>query len=405
MQLAQFISENLEPILDEWVIFARSCGVAGREMDVVSLRDHAAEMLQVIVLDLQTPQTDAEQNAKGKGLAEAPVSKQETAAEIHGAGRAESGFTLGEMVSEYRALRASVLRLWGQANPALTPADFEDLMRFNEAIDQSLAESVTRYTQDIDGAREMFVAVLGHDLRTPLSAVLMATTFMRDSGELPEPHQLLSGRVVSSATRMARMVDDLLDFTRSRLGSGIPVDRVPADLQVVVQDAVNEIRAAFPVARIDLDVRGELDGAFDAPRITQALINLLGNAVQYGTPGGSIRVAASGSADYVSLEVQNHGPSIPPASLSGLFSPFKRLRGGDSARYAHNLGLGLYIAERIITAHDGTIAVSSSDEAGTLFRIRLPRAVARPSDSARRQERAAAWPDDRRIETRRGIRS
>ena len=150
MRLAEFIATNTEPILLEWVGFAKSCGPAAKFMDDRSLRDHALAMLRVIVADLRTVQTALEQSEKSKGNADSTAGDPDTAAESHGADRAWSGFTVGEMVSEYRALRASVIRLWIKASGTLTGADLDDLVRFNEAIDQAIAESITRYTEDLD---------------------------------------------------------------------------------------------------------------------------------------------------------------------------------------------------------------------------------------------------------------
>ena len=146
VRLADFIAANREPILAEWEEFARSCTPASGAMDIVALRDHAGEMLTVIAADLGRPQGRHEQAEKSKGRAPDGGPGAPTAAEEHGAGRAESGFTMEQMVSEYRALRASVIRLWTKAQGGITPADVDDLTRFNEAIDQSLSESVSRYT-------------------------------------------------------------------------------------------------------------------------------------------------------------------------------------------------------------------------------------------------------------------
>ena len=143
MRLAEFIKVNTGTILAEWVTFAAGSGKAGEAMDLDALRDHAAEMLCTIVIDLETTQSDAEEAEKSKGRAPTEIAGLLTAAEIHGAGRAEAGFTLGEMVSEYRALRASVIRLWTEASGTLTGEDLSDLTRFNEAIDQATAESIT----------------------------------------------------------------------------------------------------------------------------------------------------------------------------------------------------------------------------------------------------------------------
>ena len=374
MRLADFIESNCEPILAEWVAFASTSGPAGEAMDRAALRDHALEMLKVFVKDLRTPQSDAEQTEKSKGNADSAPDAPDTAAEVHGAGRAESGFTLGEMVSEYRALRASVIRLWTKATGSLTGPDLEDLMRFNEAIDQALAESVTRYTLDLDRSQEMFVAILGHDLRSPLSAVTMASQFMLETGELKEPHLTLTTRIVRAARRMNQMVGDLLDFTRSRLGPGIPIVRARIDMAKVASDAVDEMAAAHPDSVLAFRASGDLWGEWDAARISQLLANLLGNAVQHGAAKSTISVTANGEAKEVVLRVHNRGPVIPVSDLHGLFSPLKRLKSGvATAPDSNSLGLGLYIAERIVSAHGGSIDVSSSEDAGTVFTVHLPR--------------------------------
>jgi signal transduction histidine kinase len=388
VRLADFIATNSEPILAEWVAFAKTCGPAAKAMDVADLRDHALEMLKNITADLQTPQTAAEQAEKAKGNADSGESEPDTAAEVHGAGRAESGFSVGEMVSEYRSLRASVIRLWTKANGRLDGTDLEDLNRFNEAIDQALAESVTRYSEDIDRSKDMFVAILGHDLRTPLGAVIMASQFMLETGELEEPYLTLTTRIARSARRMNNMVGDLLDFTRSRLGSGLPIVRREMDLAKEVSHAVEEMAAAHPDSVLQVKTSGDLRGDWDCARIGQLLSNLIGNAVQHGSAKTTISLAAQGEAEGVVLRVHNRGPAIPTADLEGIFSPFKRLGSREAAAGASNsLGLGLYIAERIVTAHGGTIDVRSSDDAGTSFTVHLPRRLS-PSAGAGREHRA-----------------
>ncbi|MEP6730917.1 MAG: sensor histidine kinase [bacterium] len=373
MRLADFIATNSELILADWIAFAQSCGPAGSSMDRADLRDHALEMLQCIVVDLRTPQTKSEQVEKSKGNAP-DDSAEDTPAEVHGAGRAESGFTVAEMVSEYRALRASVLRLWSNANGNLTGADLDDLMRFNEAIDQALAESIERYTQDLDRSKEMFLAILGHDLRSPLGAVIMASQFMLDTGELVEPHLTLTSRIVRSARRMNSMVGDLLDFTRSRLGAGVPIVRKEMDLAKEATHAVEEMAAAHPDSLLQLNLSGDLRGSWDCSRISQVMANLLGNAVQHGATKTAINMTLRGEAEEVVMRVHNRGVAIPLSELSGIFSPFKRLHSAKEAAGASaSLGLGLYIAERIVSAHGGTIDVRSSDDAGTLFSVHLPR--------------------------------
>lgn len=375
MRLSEFIVANREPILTEWEAFARTCAPASGSMDIVALRDHANEMLTVIAADLRTPQGKHEQSEKSKGNAPAPDGNK-TAAEKHGADRAESGFTTDQMVSEYRALRASVIRLWTKAQGKITPADLEDLTRFNEAIDQSLAESIARYTQDLDQSKEMFLAILGHDLRNPLGAISMSAIFMLETQELKEPHLTLMSRIVKSAARMNHLVGDLLDFTRSRLGGGIPIVRADMSMGKVVHDVVDELRAAHPDRAIQVDARGALQGTWDCARITQVLTNLIGNALEHGSGRTSVAIDVHGDENDITIAIHNRGAPIPADRLNGIFNPMKRgeTRGrGTGGGPSGNLGLGLYIADQIVKAHQGSIDVESSEGHGTTFTIRLPR--------------------------------
>lgn len=374
MRLADFILENREPILIEWEEFARTCLPASEGMNIAELRDHAGEMLTVIAADLSTPQTSHAQAEKAKGRAPAVAGK--TAASRHGADRAESGFTTGQMVSEYRALRASVIRLWADAKKTAGPEDLEDMTRFNEAVDQALAESIVRYTTDLNNSKEMFLAMLGHDLRTPIGAVLTSAQFILETETaLDEPSRGLMSRIAGSARRMNHMVGTLLDFTRSRLGGGIPIERAPTNMGTTVLDVVGELLAAHPERSIEVDARGELDGEWDRERISQVLTNLIANALEHGSADTPVRVEVRGDAASVTVSVLNRGPVIPRDQLAKLFDPMKTARpavspGGTSG----GLGLGLYIAERIVYAHRGAISVTS-DENATVFTVELPRRV------------------------------
>ncbi len=376
MRLAEFILTNREPILAEWEAFARTCTPASGSMDITALRDHANEMLTVIATDLKTSQGAQAQAEKSKGKAADLDPTERTAAEEHGSGRAESGFTVEQMISEYRALRASVVRLWTKVQGELGPSDIEDLTRFNEAIDQSLAESITRYTQDLDESKEMFLAILGHDLRTPIGAVITSAKFMLETRELKEPYSTLTARIVSSSTRMNHMVGALLDFTRSRLGGGIPIARDTISMGKVVHDVVNEIAAANPDRTIRVDARGGLEGRWDCARISQVLTNLIGNAVEHGATTTAITVDVRGDEKEVAIAIHNEGVAIPTDRLNGIFSPMKAREPSAtplSTGPSGNLGLGLYIAERIVNAHKGRIDVESESGRGTTFTVHLPR--------------------------------
>ncbi len=372
-RLSQFIRENTEEILVEWEAFARAFPTGGT-MSVEALRDHAKEMLSTIAQDLDTPQTRAQQDDKAKGKSDAAEGPTTTPAQWHGAGRAESGFTVAQMVSEFRALRASVIRLWTKHQGEAGPDDLEDMTRFNEAIDQAIAESITRYTGDIGRSKERFLAILGHDLRTPLSAVITSTTFMLEAGELREPNLTLVSRIASSARRMNQMVADLLDFTRTRFGDSIPIVRAEADMRKILHEVISEVAASYPSSRIQVETRGDLRGHWDSSRLAQALTNLVANAVHHGSDESPVKVAASGEPDEVVISVQNDGPVIPEKDLAQLFDAMKHA-GGSGARDRRHLGLGLYIVDKIVAAHGGSVDVQSSRQEGTSFTVHLPRSA------------------------------
>jgi signal transduction histidine kinase len=281
---------------------------------------------------------------------------------------------MDQMVAEYRALRASVIRLWTKEQGELLAVDIKDLTRFNEAIDQSLAESITRFTQDLDKSTEMFLAILGHDLRTPLGAVMTSAKFMIETKELPEPHLTLTSRIVSASTRMNHMVGALLDFTRSRLGGGIPIAPAPMNMGKAVHDVIDEISAAHPDRGIDVDARGSLRGEWDCARISQVVSNLVVNALHHGSDRTAVGVRVQGDDKEVTIAVHNRGPAIPEDRLDGIFNAMKRHdTTGKTSGPSANLGLGLYIADQIVQAHKGRIDVESSEEQGTTFTIHLPR--------------------------------
>lgn len=377
MQLHDFILKNQEQIIKEWEVFAQSCAPASNTMDRTALRDHVGTMLLVIAEDLKTYQSDAQQAEKSKGGAPDNRKVYLTPAEAHGVERAESGFDIEQMAAEYRALRASVLRLWtSERDYKLGPADFEDLIRFNEAVDQSQAESLSEFTETVDNAKEMFLAVLGHDLRDPLAAIYSSVLSMSEDRDMAEPHRLVALRISERAMQATELVGDLLDFTRCRLGSGIPIDRAEIDLRKIVEDVAEEIMSAHPGRKVQIETSEEQIGQWDAARISQALGNLVGNAVGHSGSDETVTVALDGGEKDVAIRIHNHGKPIPADRLDRIFNPMNSSASPSTSSTlgpTGSLGLGLYIAERIVNAHGGWIEVASSQEQGTTFTARLPR--------------------------------
>lgn len=219
----------------------------------------------------------------------------------------------------------------------------------------------------LDEAKEQFIGILGHDLRNPLAAISLGAELF---SELPEPYQRVAGQVQRSVRRMELMIRDLLDFTRGTLGGGIPVTPGPCNLGVLAREVTAEIRQAHPKRDIACEVSGVLTGECDTARVEQVFSNLLGNAVAHGED--PIRLTVQGIGDHVLISVRNRGTPIAADALPGLFEPFRR---GPRTR-SHGLGLGLYIVRQIVTAHGGSIEVTSSARDGTEVAIRWPRCAA-----------------------------
>jgi signal transduction histidine kinase len=290
--LSAFIRDNTEPILTEWESFARSLR-PGDSMDIAALRDHAKEMLAVIVRDLEAPQTDREQSDKSKGRSDSLDASGFTAAQEHGAGRAVSGFSIEEMVAEFRALRASVIRLWTRQQKQAGIDELNELTRFNEAIDQAIAESIAKYTANIGQSKDRFLAILGHDLRTPLGAIITSAQFMLDNSDLVGSDLTLVSGMAKSGRRMNRMVADLLEFTQTRFGDSMPIERADADLGDAIRAVAAEVGAMYPEKDLRVETNGDLRANWDAARVTQALVNLVSNAVEHGSAESPVTIKAN----------------------------------------------------------------------------------------------------------------
>lgn len=220
---------------------------------------------------------------------------------------------------------------------------------------------------------DMFVAVLGHDLRGPLQSVELGAQVILGKPEDTNAVLRMANTMQRASRRMARLIEQLLDFARARLqGGGIPVLPVACDLGDLTRAALSELEPTA-AERVAFELNGDTGVTWDRDRIGQVLSNVLGNAVQHGTEGTPIQIAVGGDATRVSVVVRNQG-HVPPETLPMLFDPFTRAESGRQRRGA-GLGLGLYIVDQIVRAHGGHVEVDSTPEAGTTFRIALPRHV------------------------------
>jgi len=382
MNLSAFISDNLDAIVNEWEVFAKTLLPVAGTMSNLALRDHCREILLAAVADMQTRETESQRAAKSQGQAPQDA-EADTAATAHGALRHLSGFDLVQLVAEFRALRASVLALWSRRKSAgATPealagsSEIEQITRFNEAIDQALAESVDSYSAAVTASRDMFLAVLGHDLRGPLQAISMTGWLLMKPDVSETARREAAMRIQRNSTTMGLLISDLLEFMRTRLGSGIPLARTACDLGPVCTSALETVRAGNPEQSFEEQMSGDLVISADAPRLQQALLNLLSNAVQHGEAGRPISLVAKGTGDGIEVRVTNFGRPIPEIALQTIFEPLVRAPSPEADRHEHSktsLGLGLFIVREIVAGHGGLVTVQSSVDAGTVFTIRLPR--------------------------------
>ncbi|MFL5299603.1 MAG: sensor histidine kinase [Anaeromyxobacteraceae bacterium] len=226
---------------------------------------------------------------------------------------------------------------------------------------------------------DQILAIVGHDLRNPLGAIVMSGALLQKKGELAGWQAKTVERVLGSAARMGRIISDLLSYTHTRLGAGIPIARRPSDVAEVARKTVDELRAAHPQARIELAVEGDATGDFDPDRLEQVVSNLVSNAVDHGEDDAPVEVRLSGDAGAVRIDVRNRG-EMPPGIVPHAFEAFTRPP-DTSGKKASGLGLGLYIAREIVLRHGGDITVRSADGA-TAVRVVLPRRAALDAGAA-----------------------
>lgn len=266
---------------------------------------------------------------------------------------------------------AGMLRDQREANEHLLLAS----LRAREDADSSRdaresAEHAVEELRSVAEFRERLIGIVGHDLRNPLNTMLMASGLLLAHGQLSDADGRLVNRIVNSGQRMARMISQVLEFARARLGGGFSLLLARTDLGAVCQDIVDELRLSSS-AEIRLTSAGDLAGSWDADRLAAVISNLAGNAIDHATPGTTIDIHVRGEDDAVIAEITNHGACISADDLLTIFDPFRRGH-DDAKRSAGHMGLGLYISCEIVRSHTGSIKVRSSD-GSTTFTVRLPR--------------------------------
>ena len=386
----------MEPILVEWEAFARSIWPGQASAHVDEVRDDAENILLETARDMQSDQTEEERVEKSKGQNGADKSDHLIRASVaHGSGRVTSGFDLWAVVAEYRALRASVLRLWRASGPTPDLRDVDDLTRFNESIDESLTESIRGYAEkaeqdrlailkqeqasrkeadEANRAKDVFLATLSHEMRTPLNTIVGWLRLMQ--GDRLDHTKFQEGLAViqRNTNAQVQLIDDVLDVSRIVSGK-LRVELQPCELIDVIKAGVHVAQSAADAKNISLNVH--LDPAAsatscDVGRIQQVVWNLVSNAVKFTPKGGRIDISLKRNESSIELEVKDNGQGISAELLPHVFDRFRQADSGPRRSFG-GLGLGLSIVRYIVEAHGGTVAAASAGEGrGATFTVRLP---------------------------------
>jgi len=400
MRLSEFITQNQNDILQDFEDFARSHAAPGIGMDVAALRDDAAGILQAIALDMGEPQSRSAQERKGKG--DAPFSSADpiTSADRHGAERAAANFSLDETVAEFRALRASVLRLWrAKDGTAADEAKLEDVNRFHEAIDQALAESIERYSfelgrlregrvaeadrlaKGISRARSDFLRTVSHEMRTPLNAISgYRSLLLRGSyGPTTQAQKKALGHMNLAEENLLGFIEGILDFQRA--GEETPDGEME---EIAVQDAIEGIRSMVESIALECGVGFDMDiEAHDArirvdrKKLHHVLETLILNAVAVTPRGGRVWLDYVETPEEACLRVHDTGPGIPRGKLADIFEAFSQF-GPGLTREPGDVGLALTISRELTESMGGRLTAESGSEKGAVFTVWLPKPGADP---------------------------
>jgi signal transduction histidine kinase len=355
--LSEHLRSHKREIAETWRSKARAELAELRVLDETNLIDHLPEFIDGL--------------AKWTESAAGPVDPAfGSLLEGHALQRLEYGIELATVTREYALLRSTILHEL-MSVPTVVGIG-EPLIRLNEGMDAAIHAAVRRYTHVRDQVRDRFVGILAHDLRTPLSAIGMASAQIMATTTGPtDKHHRLGMMINRSSERMSRMIEDVIEFARGHLGGGIPISLASSDLGEIVREAIDELRLAHPEREITLHLSGSLEGKWDRDRVLQLVSNLVGNAMHHGEDPTTIAVREASDAKSLVLTVNSHGNVIAADRLRHLFDPLRV----ETRKTRKGLGLGLYIVRQIALAHGARCEVASDESAGTTFTVHWPRSL------------------------------
>jgi signal transduction histidine kinase len=369
MRIAEFIRTHPDEIEIEWEEFARSI-FSYAHLDASTLKDHLREILVSMADDMEAPQTLDEQAEKSQGM-QIRGGALDKITSLHALMRLHSGFNLEHALAEYRALRSSILFLWVRTQPGNNDIVLSEVTRFNETIDQAIAEVVRLFADKSEHYSDVFLGVLTHEVRNPLNVIRLSGEILKTAA--PEETQTRCvERILRSTESIERQINDLAILVRSRMRAPFPLTRTACDLGEICTLSLEEVKTSYNEAEFELEKIGDLKGDWDRERLAQVVFNLATNAVTHAA-AKKVQVTAQDLGSEVVLRVTNQGTPIPLELQELIFDPFVHRETASPTSTKKGLGLGLFIVKEIVTGHQGTVNVISTDSEGTTFAIRLPR--------------------------------
>lgn len=348
MSLPHFIHESIEDILAEW---ERECGESSSGAEPAARRQHFGKVLRAVADEMK---------------------RLPAGAAAAGAAEAAPHSHAGQLVGDYASLRTSVVQQWRRKHPTPSASDLDDLVRFNEAMDRSLAELTVTFSPSQSQPQSLFLGVLNHELRTSVASILMSAQVLTHRSTPGTPEAKAAQRILRSCEQLRQSLDALSDFTKVRLGAHLDIDRVPDDMGVLCRQALDAFARVDPERKIRLASDGDLNGDWDKSRIREAIGALIGNAARFASHGSPVTIVVDGHAAVdITITVHGDGTPIDVETLRTIFDPVARGELED-ATYA-GLGLGLFMVRKVVDAHGGKVGVEAEDGRGTTFTIVLPR--------------------------------
>jgi signal transduction histidine kinase len=370
LRIADYIRTHPNEIEANWEAFAKTISTFAPEISVWALRDHLREILSAMADNMETSQSPTEQSEKSKGN-EVRGDALDRISALHARMRLNSGFNLEQAISEYRALRSSILHLWMRSQPADDEMALSEVNRFNETIDQAIAEIVTRYADRSERYSDVFLGILTHEVRNPLNVIKLSARLL-SAGSLEVSQRGSVAKIARGVSSIERQMNDLYVLVQSRMRGPLPLVKTDSDLGEICERALDEVRVSRSDTIFELTKIGDLRGNWDPERLGQVIFNLAVNAVIHAS-AKLVQITALGDNADVVLRVSNQGAPIPPAMQDAIFDPFVRMNAPSTELGKRGLGLGLFIVKEIVSGHQGVVEVASTEAEGTTFTVRLPR--------------------------------